>query len=93
MLVDGDEVYRRELSAPREKQGLIKRILDQDVESFQASVGVAPGRHEVAAHVLPAGMRSGYQDAIVVDLEAGETRRIKLSAGRKVGSALSLRSD
>jgi serine/threonine-protein kinase len=93
LLVDGDEVYRRKLSAPREKQGFFKRMLDQDLETFEAWIDVAPGRHEVAAHVLPAGMTSGYRDAIVVDLEPGETRRIKLAAGRRFGSTLSLKSD
>jgi len=93
LLVDGDEVYRRRLSAPRDKQGFFKKMLDQDLETFEASIDVAPGRHELAAHVLPAGMTSGYQDAIVVDLEPGESRRIKLATGRRIGSTLSLRSD
>jgi len=93
LLIDGDEVYRRELSAPRDKQGFFKKILDQDLETFQASIRVAPGKHEVAAHVLPAGMKSGYQDAIVIELEPGQTRRIKLATGRKLGSTLSLKPD
>jgi serine/threonine protein kinase len=93
LLVDGDEVYQRRLSATREKQGFIKKMLDQDLETFEASIEVSPGRREVAAHVLPAGMTSGYQDAIVIDLEPGETRRIKLATGRRAGSTLSLKSD
>jgi serine/threonine protein kinase len=93
LLVDGDEVYRRTLSAPRENQGFFKKMLDQDLETFEVSIDVAPGRHEVAAHVLPAGMKSGYQEAILVDFEPGETRRITLATGRRIGSTLSLKSD
>jgi serine/threonine-protein kinase len=96
LLVDGDEVYRRQLSAPRDGEGFfknVKKILDQDLETFEVSIDVPPGRHEVAAHVLPTGMTSGYQDAIVVDFEPGKTRRIKLAAGRRRGSTLSLKSD
>jgi serine/threonine protein kinase len=93
LMIDGDEVYRRELSGPRENRGFFKKMLDQDLETFEVLIDVPPGRHEVAAHVLPAGMKSGYQDAIVVDLEPGETRRIALAAGRKLGSTLSLKSD
>jgi len=86
-------VYQRDLSAPRKKQGFLKKVLDQDLETFEAWIEIAPGKHEVVAQILPTGATSGYQDTIVVDLEPGETRRIKLAAGRKYGSELSLKSD
>jgi len=93
LLVDGQEVYRRELSAPRTEQGFIKKILDKDLETFEAWIEASPGKHEVAAHIARLDGTSGYRDTVVVDLEPGETRRLKLSAGRKYGSALSLKTD
>ena len=93
MLVDGDEVYRRELSAPPQARGFVKKMLNQDLETFEAWIDIAPGKHEVVAHVLPTGATSEYRDTIVVDLEPGETRKIKLAVGRMFGSALSLKSD
>jgi tRNA A-37 threonylcarbamoyl transferase component Bud32 len=93
LLVDGVEVYQRDLSAPRKQQGFLKKVLDQDLETFEAWIEIAPGKHEVVAQVLPTGATSGYRDTIVVDIEPGEIRRIKLAAGRKYGSELSLKSD
>ena len=93
LLVDGEEVYRRELSAPRTEQGFIKKMLDKDLEKFEAWIEASPGKHEVAAHIARLDGTSGYHDTVVVDLEPGETRRLKLSAGRKYGSALSLKAD
>ena len=93
LLIDGHEVYRRELSAPPQKRGFFKKMLNQDLETFEAWIDVAPGKHEVVAQVLPTGATSEYRDSIVVDLEPGETRKIKLVAGRMFGSALSLKSN
>ena len=93
VLVDGAEVYQRELSAPRMGRGLVKKVLKRDLETFEAWIEIAPGKHEVVAQVLPTGATSEYQDTIVVDLEAGETRRIKLVVGTRFGSGLSLRFD
>jgi predicted Ser/Thr protein kinase len=93
LLIDGVEVYQRDLSAPRREQGFIKKVLQQDLETFEAWIEIAPGKHEIVAQVLPTGATSGYHDTIVVDIEPGEIRRIKLAAGRKYGSELSLKSN
>ena len=93
LLVDGEEVYRRELSAPRTGHGFIKKMLDKDLETFEAWIETSPGKHEVAAHIARLDGTSVYRDTVVVDLEPGETRRLKLSAERKYGSALSLKAD
>jgi serine/threonine protein kinase len=93
LLVDGEEVLRRELSAPRTGQGFIKKMLDKDLETFEAWIETSPGKHEVAAHIERLDGTSAYRDTVVVDLEPGETRRLKLSAERKYGSALSLKAD
>jgi predicted Ser/Thr protein kinase len=93
LLVDGEEVYRRELSAPRSEQGFFKKMLDKDLETFEAWIEASPGKHEVAAHIARYDGTSDYRDSVVVDLDPGETRRLKLSAGRKYGAALSLKTD
>jgi len=93
VLVDGAEVYQRKLFAPRMRRGLVKKVLNRDLETFEAWIEIAPGKHEVTAQVLPTGATSEYRDTVVVDIEAGETRRIKLAAGKRFGSDLSLKFD
>jgi serine/threonine protein kinase len=88
--IDGEEVFSRRLSAPQ-KKGLLKKVLDQNQETFEAWIEVEPGKHEVIASVLPDGADSGYRDTVVVDLDAGETRRLRLVAGRSFGTPLSLK--
>ena len=87
--VDGEKVYSRRLSAPR--TGLLKKMLEQNHETFEARIKVAPGRHEVMASIMRDGAESALRDAVVVDLESGETRRLRLVAGRAIGSRLSLK--
>ena len=93
VLVDGAEVYQRELSAPHTKRGFFKKVLNPGLETFEAWIEIPPGKHEVVARVLPTGATSEYRDTIVVDLERGETRTIKLAAGKRFGSDLSLKFD
>jgi len=89
--VDGERVFSRRLSAPQTKKGLLKKMLEQNQETFEAWIEVDPGKHEVIARVVPDGSESGYRDTVVVDLESGETRRLKLVAGRAFGTPLSLK--
>lgn len=93
LLVDGEEVYQRELAGPGEKRGLLKKVLDRDLETFEAWIKVTPGKHEVIAQVDTPGGPTTYRDTIVVDLERGETRRLKLAAGRTFSSGFSLKAD
>ena len=68
-------------------------MLDRDLETFEAWIKVTPGKHEVVAQVdIPDGSAT-YRDTIVVDLKRGETRRLKLAAGRTYSSGFSLKSD
>ena len=91
--VDGREVYSRHLDAPAGDKGVFNKILRRDQESFEGWIKVTPGRHEVAAHVLPEGAGSPFQDSIVVDLKPGETRTIRMVAGRSFGTPISLKMD
>ena len=93
--VDGDEVYSRELSAPRKpgKKNPIKKFLDRNHETFEAWIEVGPGKHEIVALIVSEDGSAESRDTVVVDLEAGQTRRLRMVAGRAFGSALSLKVD
>jgi predicted Ser/Thr protein kinase len=91
--VDGEKVYSRALSAPRVRKGLVKKLLDQNHENFEAWIKIAPGKHEISAQVELQDEEYLLRDTVVVDLEPGETRRLRLTVGRAFGSALKLKSD
>ena len=40
--------------------------------------------------MIPDGDDSGYRDSVVVDLEPGETRRLRMTAGRAFGAGTGL---
>ncbi len=92
LLVDGREVYERELEAP-DKPGGLRRLIDPGSETFEAWIRVRPGKREIAAVVTPAGAGSPSRDSIVVELEPGEKRRLRLVAGRALGTPVSLKLD
>jgi serine/threonine protein kinase len=91
LLVDGEKVYSRRLSAPQKSKGLIKKFLDQNQETFEKRIKIDPGKHKITAHVLPKGASAPYRESVVFAIEPGETRRLKLVAGRSIGSSLSLK--
>jgi len=91
--IDGTEVYTRELSSPHTKRNFIKKMIDKRHETFEAWIEVSPGKHEIAALVVPHDEPGSFQDTIVVDLVPGETRRLRMVAGRSFGSVLSLKID
>src|SRR5206468_12162861 len=93
LLLDGQEVYSRPLSAPRQGNRAVGKLLGRDRESFQDWINVSPGRHEVAARVLSDEAGPDFHDSIVVDLKAGETRTLRMVAGRSFGAPLSLSLD
>ncbi|HEV8376640.1 MAG TPA: serine/threonine-protein kinase [Candidatus Polarisedimenticolia bacterium] len=93
LLVDGQEVYTRQLSAPRQGNHVFGKLLGRDQETFQDWIKIPPGRHEVAARVLSEGAGPDFRDSIVVELKAGETRTLRMSAGRSFGAPVSLKLD
>jgi hypothetical protein len=93
VLVDGREVFERDLSAPEVPAGWLRRRIDPSRESFEQWIPVSPGKHEIAAVVTPEGDGQPYQDSIVVDLDPREKRRLRLVAGRSLGSPVSLELD
>ena len=94
LLVDGKEVYSRRLASVESTgkgKGLLKKLHPSAGESFEAWIEVRPGKHEVEALVTAAGEESVYRSSVVIDLEDGETRKLKLTAGRSLGALVSLK--
>jgi len=100
LLVDGEQVYSRELACPQEQdrergvRGLLKRIRpSHSGESFEAWIPLRRGKHVVEALLERVGEEAVYRSSVVVDLDEGQTRRLKLVAQPGGGSPLSLRVD
>ena len=95
LLVDGEQVYERELDAPDSPSGTLgklKRLIDTPEETFEAWIRVDPGKHEIVALIHPDGGGNPYRDSIAVELRPGERRRLKLVAGpKKMGATVSLK--
>lgn len=94
IFVDGDKVYSRRLSSNNNNKpkGLLKKLIDPKPETFETTIKVSPGMHEVRASILPEGASDPHQDTVMVAIESGETRKLKLTAGRPLGSTVSLRA-
>jgi serine/threonine protein kinase len=88
---NGSKIFKRKLRAEEDKQGFIRKVLDQPQESFETLIDVEPGALEIVAEVREKGNKGVQEASVVVDVEPGETRRLKLVVGRKFGSPLSLR--
>jgi hypothetical protein len=89
--VDGAEVYVRELIAETGKaKRFFKRMFGKAGESFETTVEIEPGRHEIVAHVAMVDDGSGYDSRIEIEIAAGATRELHLVAGRKLGPPMSL---
>ena len=93
ILVDGEPVYSRLLAAPKTANKFWGKLLRQNQETFETWIDVSPGRHEVVARVLAEGDATSYQDSLLVDLERGETERIRMVAGRTFGTPVSLKKN
>jgi serine/threonine-protein kinase len=90
LLVDGREVYSRDLNPPPKKRGLLnkmKNVVSSEGEKFETMIELSPGVHEVEARIVSDDGGDGPRSSVVVDLDAGETRRLKMSTN----SGLSLK--
>ena len=83
--IDGTEVYRRALSVDLEKKKLLKRMFNKDTETFETTIAIAPGEHEIHAVVIFDGNAQGFGSSAILEIDAGATREVKLVAGRKPG--------
>jgi len=93
LLLDGQVVYTRQLSAPKTGNRVLGKLLGRNHESFEEWIQVPPGRHELAARVFSEEAGPEFGDSLVVDLKAGETRTLRMVAGRTFGTPVSLKLD
>jgi len=94
VLVDGAEVYSRELSTEdRNVKRFLKKVAGKVQESFDARIAIPSGPHEVVARVETARRSAPYEEAVTVDLGPGESRRIRLVAGKTFGRPLTLETE
>jgi hypothetical protein len=96
LLIDGREVYRRELAFSGDR-GSLTRLLDRvrpaaGGETFGAVIETPPGRRVVEA-VLSTPTQEQHRSSVVVELQNGATEKLRLIAGRSSGSPVSLRHD
>jgi serine/threonine-protein kinase len=87
--VDGRNLYEHPLAAPAGDGGLA-RLLGRNQESFEAWLRVPPGKHELTAEVANQG-ESVLRDTIVIDLDPGQNRTLRLTAGRSFGRPLQIK--
>jgi len=89
--VDGTEVYVRELTTQTGKtKRFFKRMLGKAGETFETTLSVSPGRHEIVAHVVVDDNGSGFDSRAVLEIDSGATRELRLVAGRKLGRPMTL---
>jgi CheY-like chemotaxis protein len=75
LLVDGEEVYSRELST--EKRGLTRPR-----ETFETRVAVEAGTRTVVARLDLTDESYSYESSVEIDLQPGEVRALELLAGK-----------
>jgi serine/threonine-protein kinase len=103
LVVDGSVVWSRRLAAERPSgrgkgkgKKLLNKLIPSKAESFEASIDIDAGRHEIEAILELTDEDLGtetYRSSVIVELESGETRKLRLSAGRAFGAPVSLKLD
>jgi hypothetical protein len=98
VLIDGERVLARRLSAPEDSKKLMSRLRGRGQETYETSIAVPPGPHRVLARLrtppeAPNQKPSQKEDGVKVELKPGETRTVRIVAGRALGSLLSVSLD
>ncbi|HYV86099.1 MAG TPA: serine/threonine-protein kinase [Patescibacteria group bacterium] len=89
--VDGRTLYERPLAQAADEGGLA-RLMGHGEEEFGAALRVTPGKHELTAEVATVG-ESILTDSIVVNLQPGENRILKVTAGHALGRTIQIQID
>ena len=63
------------------------------VETFEALIEVPAGAHEVVGRIVPDDDSFVFQDTVIVDFQASQTHKLRMTAGRSFGSPLSLKAE
>ena len=88
LTIDGEQVYARTLSTA--EGGFFSKVTGRTQESFETWLSVAPGKHEIVAHVLEDD-GTEHRASIVIDAGPGTEHELDLVAGRALGRPLSLK--
>jgi hypothetical protein len=89
--VDGRTAYSGDLSVDRRNvKAFGRKLAEWGNQEFSRELKIAAGTHEIRVTVTPEGEAPLVQ-VLTAELKAGESRRLKLTAGRKHGDALDLR--
>jgi len=93
LTMDGERVYSRTLAAGRKRARMFgKELFEYGKEEFETTIRVRGGEHEIVAEVAAEGSER-YRDRAIVVIASGETRRLKLHAGRSIRGGVSLETD
>jgi serine/threonine protein kinase len=94
LLVDGTEVYSRSLESNNsDVKRLFKNLVRKDQERHETSIELTPGNHTIVAHLAVAGKTKVHQKSVTIDLVPGESREVRLTAGKSLGRTLSWQWD
>ena len=89
--VDGRTAYSGDLAADRRKvKAFGRKLVEWGNQEFTRELKIAAGTHEIRVTVTPEGEAPLVQ-VLTAELKAGESRRLKLTIGRKHGDPLDLR--
>ncbi len=91
LLVDGEEVYQRDLHGEGVKLGSLFKRNAKGSDDFEERIPISPGPHEVVARLVIEGKSKEYGSSVAVNLASGEIRELRLVAGRALGSPLAIR--
>jgi DNA-binding response OmpR family regulator len=82
LLVDGEAVFSRELTAEQKKlKRFFKKMIGTAAAPFEATIAIPPGTHEITARVFNHVKALTYESSIEVAAEAGARIPLALSAG------------
>jgi predicted Ser/Thr protein kinase len=90
--VDGETVYARGMEADRKQvKAFGKKLMAWGQEQFEKRIYISPGSHEIVVQVVPEGESRGHEERKTLELDPGESRRLKITAGGKFHSPLSVK--
>lgn len=97
VLVDGEEVYHRDLAFTGDRSGVFKLVEKvrpaAGGETFETVIETSPGRHEVEVVLAETGSDEKHRSSVVVELDESATARLKLIAGKTHGAPVTLKRD
>jgi hypothetical protein len=92
--VDGETVYARGLQAEKKKvKAFGKKLMAWGQQEFQTTLSLNPGQREILVQVVPDDESVTYEQRAKVNIEPGESHRLRITTGRKLRSPLTVKFD